>query len=273
MIYQRTLNLFRKIKLATDIMMDTRKGRYVTVLPDDIFIVSYPKSGNTWMRFLIGNLLFQEEPTTFSNVEIKIPNIYRNSNRKLLKISQPRILKSHEYFDPRYRKVIYIVRDPRDIAVSYYYHCLKFRIIKKHQNMEWFINQFLRGRIDNFGSWEKNVGSWLGARKEDPDFLLLRYEDIISDTAEALKKIAIHLGLNIKDETLFRAIELSSFDRMKRLEKKQANEWKPIKNSNKDFGFVRKAQCGGWIKELHREESKKIEKACRNLMLMLGYLS
>ena len=97
MIFQRPLNMLRKIKLATDILMDTRKGRYLTVLPDDIFIVSYPKSGNTWMRFLIGNLLFQDEPITFSNIELKVPDIYRNNNRKLLKISSPRILKSHEY--------------------------------------------------------------------------------------------------------------------------------------------------------------------------------
>jgi hypothetical protein len=250
-----------------------RGGRYITVLPDDIFIVSYPKSGNTWMRFLIGNLLSQDVPITFSNIELKVPNIYLTNNRKLLKISPPRILKSHEYFDPRYRKVIYIVRDPRDIAVSYYYHCLKFRKISEQQKIERFTDQFISGEIDTFGSWEQNVGSWLGARKEDPNFLLLRYEDIIEATEEALRKIALHLGINVKDEAVVRAVELSSFDRMKKLEKKQSNEWKPTKNSNKDLSFVRKAQCGGWAAELPREESKKIEKAWRNLMLRLGYLS
>jgi hypothetical protein len=263
--------MLRKIRLAKDILMDTRKGRYLTVLPDDIFIVSYPKSGNTWMRFLIGNLLFQDEPITFSNIEFKVPDIYRNSNRKLLKISSPRILKSHEYFDPRYRKVIYIVRDPRDIAVSYYYHSLKFRIINKEQKLDGFVDQFIRGEIDNFGSWEENVGSWLGARKKDPEFLLLRYEDIINGAEDALKKVAIHLGINVTDEAIVRAVELSSFDRMRKLEKRQSNEWRPTKNSNKNLSLVRKAQCGGWINELSREESEKIENAWRDLMSMLGY--
>ena len=137
--------------------------------------------------------------------------------------------------------------------------------------MDRFVDQFIRGEIDNFGSWEENVGSWLGARKEDPEFLLLRYEDIINGAQDALKKITIHLDINVKDEAIARAVELSSFDRMRKLEKRQSNEWMPTKNSNKNLSLVRKAKCGDWINELSREESKKIEKAWKDLMSMLGY--
>lgn len=273
MISKRILEMMRKIKFAADILMDTKRGRSLTVFPEDIFLVSYPKSGNTWMRFLIGNLLYQDRPTTFSNIELKVPDIYQNSNRKLLQISPPRILKSHEYFDPRYKKVIYIVRDPRDIAVSYYYHCIKFRVIKQEVKIARFLNQFIEGKIDNFGSWEKNVGSWLGARKGDPDFLLLRYEDIVKDTPDALKKIAIHLEIDVTDKSIVRATELSSFEHMKKIETKQANEWKPTKKSKKNLRFVRNGQCGGWIKELRKEESEKIENSWKDLMFMFGYLS
>ena len=272
MISQRILEIMRKIKRAADILLDTKRGRSITVFPEDVFVVSYPKSGNTWLRFLIGNLLSPDEPLTFSNIELKVPAIYQNSNRKLLRVSRPRVLKSQEYFDPHYKKVIYIVRDPRDIAVSYYYHCIKFRIIKQEVKIDQFLNQFIEGKIDDFGSWGKNVGSWLGARKGDPDFLLLRYEDIINETEDALKKIAIHIEITATDELIARAVELSSFDRMKNLEKIQSNEWKPTKKSNKNFRFVRKAQCGGWITELSKEESEKIETAWKDLMLMLGYL-
>jgi hypothetical protein len=225
------------------------------------------------MRFLIANLLFQDEPITFSNIEHKIPDIYKNTNRKLLRISGPRILKSHEYFDPRYKKVIYLVRDPRDVAVSYYYHCIKFRIIRQEDKIDRFLNQFVEGKIDNFGSWEENVGSWLGARKGDPDFLLLRYEDIMSAAEDALKKIALHLEIDATDKSIARAVELSSFDRMKKLEKRQSGEWMQTKKSNKDLMFVRKGQYGGWKTELSREESEKIETTWKDLMLMLGYLT
>lgn len=74
-------------------------GRAVTVFPDDVFLCSYPKSGNTWAKFLIANLLWKEESITFANIEQKIPAIYY-AERKLLKVPRPRILKSHECFDP-----------------------------------------------------------------------------------------------------------------------------------------------------------------------------
>lgn len=252
--------------------MGTNRGRSVTVFPNDIFVVSYPKSGNTWVRFLIANLVFKDEPITFSNIKNKIPDIYQYSDRKLFQIPPPRILKSHEYFDPRYKKVIYIVRDPRDIAVSYYYYCIKYNIIRQDFKMDLFIDKFINGEIDNFGSWKKNVGSWIGARKGDPDFLFLHYEDIIRATEENLKKMAIHLGINASIESINRAVELSSFEHMKNLEIKQFNEFRSAKNCKNNLHFVRKGQSGDWTEELSKKESKKIEKAWEGLMQILGYL-
>ncbi len=97
-------------------------GRRLTVFPDDVFLVSYPRSGNTWTRFLIGNLLDQEDPITFANIESRIPEIYFFPDKVLRRLPRPRILKSHEYFDHRYKRVVYIVRDPRDVATSMYHY-------------------------------------------------------------------------------------------------------------------------------------------------------
>jgi len=58
-------------------------GRGVTVYPDDVFLVSYPRSGNTWARFLLGSLIGGSEPVTFSNIESRIPEIYFNRDRVL----------------------------------------------------------------------------------------------------------------------------------------------------------------------------------------------
>src|SRR5437899_924402 len=90
-------------------------GRNLIVLPDDVFLVSYGRSGNTWTRFLIGNLIHPDEPVTFANIERVIPDIYCNSQKKIMNLPRPRLIKSHECFEPRYKKVIYIVRDPRDV--------------------------------------------------------------------------------------------------------------------------------------------------------------
>ena len=100
-------------------------GRGLTVFPDDVFLVSYPRSGSTWLRFLIGNLAYPADPVNFLNVDSRIPDIYLLPDRVLRRYPRPRILKSHEPFDPRYSKIIYIVRDPRDLVVSLYHYDLK----------------------------------------------------------------------------------------------------------------------------------------------------
>src|SRR5271163_2666342 len=115
-------------------------GRGVTVFPDDIFLVSYPKSGNTWTRFLLGNLMHTDCRITFSNVEQKVPDIYGASKNTLKKSPRPRLLKSHECFDPRYRRVIYVVRDPRDVAVSAYHYDRKCRNISDDFPVETYIS-------------------------------------------------------------------------------------------------------------------------------------
>lgn len=94
--------LFRKLRIERDI----------TVYEDDVFLTSYPRSGNTWMRFLVGNLVHPDEPVTFLNLERLLPDMYIHSDREMRKMRLPRVIKSHECFDPRYKRIVYIVRDP-----------------------------------------------------------------------------------------------------------------------------------------------------------------
>ena len=93
-----------KNALGTDIA-----GRTLAVRADDTFIISYPRSGNTWTRFLIANLMHPHEPVTFANIERLIPDAEAQSSRYMRRTPSPRMIKSHSYFDPRYPRVIYIV--------------------------------------------------------------------------------------------------------------------------------------------------------------------
>jgi len=95
-------------------------ARGLTVYPDDTFLVSFPRSGNTWTRFLVCNLINPDDPVNFAQLESRIPEIYDVTDRALRAFPRPRIIKSHECFDPRYKKIVYIVRDPRDVLISYY---------------------------------------------------------------------------------------------------------------------------------------------------------
>ena len=271
---QRFKAMGRLFKQTVDISINrSGAGRSLTIFPDDIFIVSYPRSGNTWTRFLIGNLLFQEESMTFSNIENKVPDIYQNHDYQLLKIPRRRCLKSHEYFDPRYKTIIYIVRNPKDVVISYYYYCLKVKIFQENYNIEQFITQFITGELDTFGSWGENVGSWLGARENNQDFLLIRYEDLLSFPQQTLRKISLHLQIDCNENVINRALELSSFERMQKLEKSQAKSWKPLKNSRNDISFIRKGQQEGWREVLTEAQVAYIEKRWQPLMLKLDYLN
>lgn len=250
-----------------------RIARDITVLADDVFITSYPRSGNTWTRFLIGTLVHQNDTITFANVEQKVPDIYVNKNSSLLKVPRPRILKSHQSFDPRYRKVIYIVRDPRDVAVSFYHYHIKMGIIGEEYPLKQFMTRFVDGEVECFGSWGEHVGGWLGARGDTNGFLMLRYEDLLENTSRELLKVAAFLGLPHDEDRITRAIELSSADQMRKMEKEQFALWKPIKNSREDKPFVRVAKAGGWRDEMPAECSVQIEQAWASMMTKLGYLS
>ena len=253
-------------------------GRGVTVYPDDVFLVSYPRSGNTWTRFLLGNLIYPDEPVTFSNIESRIPEIYFNRDRVLQALPRPRMLKSHESFQPHYPHVIYVVRDPRDVAISFYHHNVKARNIPDDYPMTSFVPRFITGEFDQrFGSWRDNVLSWVSLRGENPDFMMLRYEDMKRDAVGALLQIVTFLEhcsfrkIDPSPEALQRAIELSSPERMRALEKEEAANWVLTRSTRSDKPFVRTAKAGGWKSQLAPESVEAIESAWGDLMQSLGY--
>ena len=253
-------------------------GRNLTVFSDDVFIVSYPRSGNTWTRFLIGNLLYQDDPITFSNVESRIPEIYFNPDHEMRRLPRPRILKSHECFQPRYRQIIYIVRDPRDVCVSNYHHNVKAGNIPDNYPMDEFVPRFLQAEFDTqFGSWADNVGSWLAMRENSESFLLLHYEDVKQDATRELTKVANFLhhfsfrNIEATPERLARAIALSTPERMRELEKQESKDWALTEITRQDKPFVRTATAGGWKSVLSKEAVALLEGELGNLMRKLGY--
>jgi Sulfotransferase domain len=228
-------------------------GRSLTVFPDDTYIVSYPRSGNTWTRFLIGNLVGSGNPMNFANLDTRVPEIHLTSDRAMLRVPRPRILKSHECFDPRYRSVIYIVRDPRDLAISLYYYSMKRRYISDGYRIETFVPRFVAGEFfDYCGTWSEHVSSWLAILGSRKKLLLLRYEDMLDDTERELARIAKFLGIEGTPDKLRRVVQLSSAARMRTLEKQQASQWILTRNTRQDIPFVRTAIGDCWKVDCRR---------------------
>ena len=250
---------------------ESRAGKNVIVLPDDVFLVSYPRSGNTWTRFLVANLLHPHEPATFANIERVVPDIYVNSQVALLRAPHPRVLKSHEPFDPRYKKVVYIVRDPRDVAVSMYHWEIKRGRIRDDCPWDEYVRRFLAGQCEPLHSWEDNAASWLATRWNSAGFLLLRYEDMLEQPERELGRVADFVGVEHSENTLARAVELSSADHMRTAEKQQSRVWAPTRHTRQDIPFVRAATSGAWRSDLPDSGVRAIEAAWGPLMRLLGY--
>jgi len=246
-------------------------GRNFFVHPDDTFLVSYPKSGSTWARFLVAALANPEETVSFLNIDRLLPSISSRSKRDLRNQPRPRLIKSHEYFDARYQNVIYVVRDPRDVVLSQYRFFLKRGAIDDGYALDRFVSRFLAGSLNDYGSWGENVGSWLAARQGSKRFLLLRYEDMLLETGKELMKVAGFLGKAVTPERLARCVEQGSAERMRDLEKKQGDQWVTTKGKRKDVPFVGAAKAGGWKSGLAAEHVAQIESAWGPLMRYVGY--
>jgi Sulfotransferase domain len=259
------------IKFVTSYLLGTDiAGRNLKVFPDDTFIASYPRSGNTWTRFLIANLVHPERPVTFANIETIIPDATALSSRELKRVPRPRLIKTHEYFEPRYRRVIYLVRDPRDVALSLYNFRRKYGSVDDSSPIEQYVaERFLPGDLDI--PWGEHVGSWLGTRMNQPGFLLVRYEDLLHDPTRELCRLASFLGIAAGTEMLSQAIERSSANRLRALEKVEHEAWVTTKGKRADVPFIAEAVAGAWKQKLPEASVALIESAWGHLMNSLGY--
>ena len=119
--------------------------------------------------------------------------------------------------------------------------------------------------------------SWICLREHQANFLLLTYEQMKKDPARELGKIANFLDdvwprdIDVRPEKLSRAVELSSPERMRELEKSEAHIWVLTKQTRPDKPFVRSATTGGWKSALSQQSVARIETEWGDLMTRLGY--
>ena len=249
----------------------TLAGGSLTVLPSDLFLVSYPRSGNTWFRFLVANALHPETEASFASIGTLVPDIYDTPDWALLRTPDPRVLKSHEPYDRRYRRVVYLVRDPADVALSYLHYLIKMRTLDDGHGAEAFAERFLAGELDTFGTWGEHVRGWLDAREGDANFLLLRYEDALVDPAGALARILALLGLEADRARIDVAVARSSAANLRRLEQTTEAVHARLAASRPDRDFVRRAAPGGADEEWPDSVVTRIRTAWPEVAERLGY--
>jgi len=257
---------YLKIKLLFNYKVP---ASYMTIRPDDVFLVSYPKSGNTWLRFIIGNLISDKE-VDFNNFNSIIPDIYTSYKNNIKKLPSPRIIKSHEQYTRRYPKVIYIYRDPRDVSVSYYFWMKKYRP-DFNQTMDSFIKSFIDGSCLPYGRWDEHVDKWMNSPLAiNNKILLLEYESLKKDPFHSVKKISDFLNLSSTNQKINESIELSDFKYMKKLEKTQQKTSDYFKKSDKSIKFVRSGKSE-WQKYFNEDLKNNFKDKFGSLLIKLNY--
>jgi hypothetical protein len=191
---------------------------------DHVYLIAYPKSGNTWMRVLLANML-NDKPDldiAFHNVGDFIPDSHIPEQRKY--VTNPdshfnslpiHLIKSHDGYKGFYRgkKVIYLVRNGAKVIPSFFHYINARKAVKVSYE------DILNGRASHsFGSWFKHVSSWLDRKTEN--ILVVEYEKLRKNTETELQRIGEFLGLNLNKEKLQLAIKKSDFGNMKELESK-----------------------------------------------------
>ena len=215
---------------------------------DDIFIVTYPKSGTTWMQMILYQLT--------SNGNMRFGHILQKSpfweemmrgNAIPPRLTAPSIFKTHLSYKTMGKfpcKYIYVARDGKDVAVSYYYHYLNLMGFRG-SFADFFYKIFLKGGYQDC-TWFEHVYDW-HCNDKGLNILFIKYEDMKRDIRGVIDRVVKFCGFHVDESTLQRVVECSSFAFMKKHEEKfdPATEYlyqRGIMPGN----FLRKGELGGW---------------------------
>ncbi len=194
-------------------------SRYRRFLPshhlnEDIFLVSFPKSGNTWFRFLVANVLkfhYQiDREVNFFSIHDIIPDVYISRN-----ISPsgpfgiqglPRLIKSHDPYNPFYYRAIVLVRNPEKVMLSYYAHLRNYNRIPESMTL----SEMIAHQKYGIEAWNTHTRSWIDQTRDGHIIQIFQYEKLLENTIGQISRFFDLLGLKTSEETLKQAIEASS---------------------------------------------------------------
>ncbi|WP_084356249.1 sulfotransferase domain-containing protein [Novosphingobium lentum] len=244
-------------------------------VPDvSAFLVSYPKSGRTWLRYLlscylarIGGLDFEPDLSTTFRV---LPNFDIDPVRGLpgcvvmqLGTRIPLIAVSHRRFDARWftsHPVIFLVRDPRDVCVSAYFHQTRHKQ-RFDGDMASFIEDAEFG-IPSIAAYHNGWAAGLSAKR----MLVVSYEEMSRDTHAAVERILRFLDVPIDEAALDYAVARARFDSMKRDELRTGLPGHSYNRDDDESVRMRKGKVGGFDDYLSSQEADRIAELCSSIL-------
>lgn len=274
------------------------------------WLVSYPKSGNTWLRLMLSSLISQGRPVDINAPAIAAGIVTYAEMDELLGVDSSEltpgeiadarpalhgVLAASSDVSPVLRKLhdrywrtsggqspfrpdlslgaVYLLRDPRDIAVSYAHHrgCAIDEVIAFMADESAALAIAERGMKEQLpqplGSWSGHVLSWLD-QGEIP-VLAIRYEDLRADPVRHLAAIAAHLSIACEDHAIEGAVAATRFEILRAQEDARGFvERRPGATAP----FFREGRAGGWRERLTRDQADRIVALHGPVMARFGYL-
>ncbi|KAL8176891.1 UNVERIFIED_CONTAM: Sulfotransferase 1C2 [Gekko kuhli] len=197
--------------------------------PDDLLICTYPKAGTTWIQEIVDMLQQGGDPQKCARaptdqrmpfLDLFLPKPMTSGLEEAEAMPSPRTLKTHlpvQLVPPSFWeqncKVIYMARNAKDNAVSYFHFHRMNQGMPEPGNWDQFLEDFLVGKV-MWGSWFDHVRDWWEAQNQHP-ILYLFYEDIKEDPAREIQKVAQFLGIELTEPVLKRIVQHTTFENMK----------------------------------------------------------
>ncbi|XP_023819616.1 sulfotransferase family cytosolic 2B member 1 isoform X2 [Oryzias latipes] len=232
---------------------------------DDVVAVTYPKSGTTWMQEILPLVLSGGDLTPIQSTVNwdRVPWLEETRLANVVdKMTSPRAMVSHfpynlmpSSFHSSKAKVIYVMRNPKDVAVSSFYFHQMASFLEDPGTFDEFLDKFLEGR-GFFGKWTDHVSSWKLAKLGER-ILFLTYEEMVQDLGAAIRRISDFLCLDLSEDIIQKIAEHCTFKSMK------ANTMSnfslvPKKYMDSDKSpFLRKGVAGDWKNHFNSEQEAR----------------
>jgi len=237
--------------------------RHRGLVASDAFFASYPRSGTTWSRFTLFEILTGRE-AGFGAVNAAIRGIGRHAYGLSTLPGNGRLIATHEQYRKEYTKAIYLVRDARDVALSEFAYTSALEFFRG--DLDDFLQVFLFGKISGFAPWHRHINSWLNSPLAGTsNLLVLRFEDLRENPIDGFSKMAEFLGVNADSDLVRRAVARNSLERMKEKELVE-----PQRASVKDR-FVRNGSVQGWRSKLTPAQVELFARTVGPTLARLGY--
>ncbi|MBN3314957.1 ST2B1 Sulfotransferase, partial [Atractosteus spatula] len=226
-----------------------------TFRSDDIIIVTYPKSGTTWMQEILPLVVSEGDFTVVQSVPNwdRVPWLeeHRAMVLNLENRPSPRMFATHlhysmmpqSYFQSK-PKVIYVMRNPKDVFTSSYHYYGMASYLVKPGTWDEFLTKFLDGKV-MFGSWFDHVKGWLNAEAKDR-ILYMTYEEMIWDLKDSVSKISDFVGKSLSTELIEKIADHCTFKNMKQNKMSNYSLVPEEFMNQKKSEFLRKGICGDW---------------------------